>query len=401
MNGIVFRRNDKLVFAGGGFNGRCKLYELKTKLAVLNGHLQHNGCSSEMDQHSSGSFSDSILRRRTSSVSSERNSNIENFDRCNGSRSNGIGINDHDIPQIGYDIELAGEFEADKNEKLEPFLKVVRYSADQDILVTGGSDGHIRVWQLSSDDDIKCVRDIGAHSDEIDDLDIDPSGRQIASASLDGTAYVWELSSGKRLFKLELIIPSRDPIKPVKYRLRRCRYSTRRGSTTLVATLLPVVMRKPPDPCFICQWDTARMALEKRIHAGYDNLTNLTISEDGRFLGTGSLSGTVTVYNAHDFTQLYRLENSHKSFVTGVQFLKCSPTTQIMAGDNEASLVTISVDNKIIVHHVSKPGEWKIFIENNLKKFNCTPDPYAFLESSLLFVVILILVYFITDLFGL
>lgn len=361
MNGIVFGRDGRLLFAGGGFNGRCKIYELSTKLAVLNGHFQQNGSIPERDRHSSGSFGSSKLRRRTSSISSERNGTSEMSNGCS-SAVNGFSGNDHDIPQVTYDISLVDDFEADRNEKVEPFLKVVRYSPDQDVLVTGGSDGHIRVWKLVADASVECILDINAHSDEIDDLDIDPSGKQIASASLDGTAYVWDLSSGKRLFNLQFNVHSKDSKKPSKYRIRRCRYSPRRGNTILHATLLPVVMKKPPDPCYICQWNTSSMILENTTHAGYDNLTNLTISEDGRFLGVGTLLGTVTIYNTQNFKPLYRAENSHKSFVTGVQFLKCSPSTQIMAGGNEASLVTISVDNKIIVHHVPRPGKCRMFI---------------------------------------
>ena len=403
MNGIVFNRNDKLILAGGGFNGRCKLYELITKLAVLNGHTITNGISTQRDRHASGSFSNSMLRRRTSSISSDRNGTHESSNGCNGSTSTSNGSSDPEIPQITYEMSLVREFEADQNDKVEPFLKVVRYSPDFDVLVTGGSDGHIRTWDLSSDSNMKCILDISAHTDEIDDLDIDPSGKQVASASLDGCAFVWDLNNGKKLFNLEFQMVSKDPSKPIKYRLRRCRFSPRRGNNTILyATMLPVVMKKPPDPCYICRWDTTQMRLEKRIHAGYDNLTNLNVSEDGRFLGVGTLLGTVAYLQYFRLQRLYRMENSHKSFVTGIQFLKCSPVTQIMAGDNEASLVTISVDNKIIVHHIPKSGKVIIHSKIITNSHYCFPtDPFAFLESSFLFVVILILVYLVIDLFGL
>lgn len=166
------------------------------------------------------------------------------------------------------------------------------------------------------------------------------------------------MNSGAKLFNLEFVIPSKDSSQPIKYRLRRCRFSPMKGSTILYASMLPVVMKKNSDPCYICKWDTDKRTLEARVLAGYDNLTNLTVSEDGRFIGVGTLSGTVAIYNTSTFKRVYRVENSHKSIVTGVQFLKSTPATQIMAGDNEASLVTISVDNKIIVHHVPRSGKF-------------------------------------------
>lgn len=370
MNGIVFARKDKLIFAGGGFNGRCKLFELVTKIAVLKGNSIPNGYPIQRDRHASGSFSNSMLRRRTSSITSESNGTSETSNGYNGSLKNGFANNDHEIPQLTYDISLLKEYEGvvgaververGQNVKVEPFLKVVRYSPDLDVLVTGGSDGHIRVWDLSSDQTSEPILDITAYPDtEIDDLDVDPSGKQIASSSSDNTARIWEISSGRALSSLGFSIPSKDPRKRIKYRLRRCRYSSRRGNNILYTTMLPVVMNKPPDPCYICEWDTTKMTLERKIHAGYDNLTNLAISEDGRFLGVGTLEGTVTIYRISDFQRLHRVDRIHKTFVTGAQFLKSSPVTQVMAGDNEASLVTISVDNKIIVHHVPKLGESK------------------------------------------
>lgn len=91
--------------------------------------------------------------------------------------------------------------------------------------------------------------------------------------------------------------------------------------------------------------------------AGLDILTNMTISDDGRFLGVGSMTGAVSVYISFSLQKLYHVENSHRSFVTGVEFLKCCQETQRLTGDNDVSLVSISVDNKIVLHHIPKQGE--------------------------------------------
>lgn len=51
----------------------------------------------------------------------------------------------------------------------EPLQRVVRISRNGEIMVTGGTDGFIRVWQFPS---MNRVHNIKAHSKEIDDLDI-------------------------------------------------------------------------------------------------------------------------------------------------------------------------------------------------------------------------------------
>ena len=125
-------------------------------------------------------------------------------------------------------------------------------------------------------------------------------------------------------------------------------------------------------------------------------------SDDGRFLGVGTLSGAVSVYISFSLQRLYHVENAHKSFVTGVQFLKCCEETQRLTGDNDVSLVSISVDNKIVLHHIPKQGK-SVMMDLYLTVTDSlsVADTIGFLGSSMLFIFTLLIVYFLMDLFGL
>lgn len=58
----------------------------------------------------------------------------------------------------------------------DSFQKVVRVSLDRSFLVTGGCDGHLRIWKYPG---LTKLRDLAAHAKEVDDIDISPSGGKV------------------------------------------------------------------------------------------------------------------------------------------------------------------------------------------------------------------------------
>jgi prolactin regulatory element-binding protein len=67
----------------------------------------------------------------------------------------------------------------------EPLQRVVRIGRSGKLMATGGTDGHVRIWQFPS---LKKTIDISAHSKEIDDLDISPNEKLVGHYSALG---VW------------------------------------------------------------------------------------------------------------------------------------------------------------------------------------------------------------------
>lgn len=59
---------------------------------------------------------------------------------------------------------------------VEPLQRVVRIGRSGKLMATGGTDGHVRLWQFPS---LKQTFDISAHSKEIDDLDISPNEKLV------------------------------------------------------------------------------------------------------------------------------------------------------------------------------------------------------------------------------
>jgi WD40 repeat protein len=70
----------------------------------------------------------------------------------------------------------------------------VVWCPDGDQLISAGSDGLIRWWNVASGE---CMRMQAAHQGTVRRLRISPDGRWLASGGDDGAIWIWNLRSGE------------------------------------------------------------------------------------------------------------------------------------------------------------------------------------------------------------
>lgn len=265
------------------------------------------------------------------------------------SRLNGTEI------AVSYELEKLTSFVADfqSNSKTdEPFVKVIRYNPVSSVLVTGGADGHIRVWRYP---EATKLNDIFAHTDEIDDLDINEAGTLIVSVSRDGHAYVWNASDGSKSLELECQLPViKNSTKLLKYLIRACRFGHSSGSSYKLYTIHnPAVREKPPHHAFICKW-SKNFTIDSIASLGPIVASSMTISEDGNYIGIGTQDGGVDIYEASVLQRIYTAPRAHNIFVTGLEFLPVCSESKRLTGDSDCSLISISVDRRIVLHNINR-----------------------------------------------
>ena len=54
------------------------------------------------------------------------------------------------------------------------------------------------------------------------------------------------------------------------------------------------------------------------------------------------------------FQKLKRIEKAHSTFITGLEFLPTSEETDAIRGFTDASVVSISVDHQVCIHHIPR-----------------------------------------------
>jgi WD40 repeat protein len=79
-------------------------------------------------------------------------------------------------------------------------LRDVLYAPDGRRLVTGGSDGVVRLWDAASG---AALEQWPGHTDEIWVLALAPDGQRLATGSDDGTLRVWDMATGQTIHTLE------------------------------------------------------------------------------------------------------------------------------------------------------------------------------------------------------
>ena len=72
-------------------------------------------------------------------------------------------------------------------------------SRDGKTLVAAGTDGVIRVWDVTSG---RMQRTLTGHTNSIYKADFSPNEKLIASSSRDTTAIIWDFTTGRELYKL-------------------------------------------------------------------------------------------------------------------------------------------------------------------------------------------------------
>jgi len=110
-------------------------------------------------------------------------------------------------------------------------------------LVTGGSDGSVRVWSLERN---ACVHRLAAHDNSVTSLQFDET--RIVSGGSDGRVKVWDLRTGTLV--RELSSPA-EAVWRVAFEDEKAVILAMRATQTImeVSTLLPSQLRLLADHC--------------------------------------------------------------------------------------------------------------------------------------------------------
>ncbi|CAL8287360.1 unnamed protein product [Merluccius merluccius] len=261
-----------------------------------------------------------------------------------------------ETPQIS--VETFGEVQSDLNPQ-DPLQKVVRFSSDLSLIATGGTDGHIRVWEYPS---LKKKLDFKAHEGEIEDLDLSPGNEHLVSVGRDFVCSVW---SGNQL---ALGLRWQDTMPQVAdkaYRYMACRFGRvedQKDALRLYTVQIPHKRDRKPPPCYLTKWDGKSFLPMLTATCGREVISSMTVSDSGTFIGLGTVTGSVAIYIAFSLQKLYYVQESHGIVVTDVAFLPDTSKGKAIKGSNEAAMLSVAVDSRCQLHAVRNRRSFPIWL---------------------------------------
>uniref|UniRef100_A0AAX7SGU4 Prolactin regulatory element binding n=1 Tax=Astatotilapia calliptera TaxID=8154 RepID=A0AAX7SGU4_ASTCA len=251
---------------------------------------------------------------------------------------------------IHISVTASAEVQSDLNPQ-DPLQKVVRFSPDQSLLLTGGTDGHIRVWEFPS---LKKKFDFKAHEGEIEDLDISPGNKHLVTVGRDFACSVW---SGNQLSMSLKWHETMSQIDEKTYRYLACRFGKvedQKDALRLYTVQIPHKRDRKPPPCYLTKWDGRSLLAMLTAPCGTEVISSLAVSDSGTFLGLGTVTGSVAIYIAFSLQRLYYVHESHGIVVTDLAFLPHSMKGKNIKGNNETALLSVAVDSRCQLHRVAR-----------------------------------------------
>lgn len=219
------------------------------------------------------------------------------------------------------------------------------FSRDGKLLVSGGDDKSILVWDVKRD---RVVRQLSGHGGNVMGLALAPDGATLASTSYDGTTRLWDIQSGAMLRTFSSGLMS-VAFSPDGTRLAVGGGQDRiDGHVTLyrvkgtgapqvlvghVNTVWPVTFS--PDGKYAVTgsmdttakiWDLRANKLLRTLKGHTAGVTATIFSKDGSLLLTGSPDQTIKIWNWKTGALQQTLQSG-----TGVNDLKFSPDGKLLA----------------------------------------------------------------------
>lgn len=265
-----------------------------------------------------------------------------------------------DLKNETAQISVTGLAEVQSDLNLQdPLQKVVRFSPDLSLLLTGGTDGHIRVWEFPS---LKKNLDFKAHEGEVEDLDISPGNKHLVTVGRDFACSVW---SGNQLVMGLKWLETMPQIAEKSYRYMACRFGKvedQKDALRLYTVQIPHKRDRRPPPCYLTKWDGKSFLPMLTAPCGTEVISSLAVSDSGTFLGLGTVTGSVAIYIAFSLQKLYYVQESHGIVVTDLAFLPDVLKGKNIKGNNETAMLSVAVDSRCQVHAVPNRTSFPIWL---------------------------------------
>lgn len=203
------------------------------------------------------------------------------------------------------------------------------------LALTAGADGTLRIWDYQAGE---CLNVLGGHTSEVNAVDLTPDGRLGLSASNDLTIRLWDIGAGQILRTLSghshfvrgaAFVPGAPLALSAAWDKTVCLWDLPSGeclrSFTGHAEVIDALAVSPNGRLAatggldhaIFLWDLTHGALQTKLEGLTDPVRALAFSTDSRFLFSAHEDGTVVIWSLADMRQVRSIK-AHPTRTNGL-----------------------------------------------------------------------------------
>lgn len=189
----------------------------------------------------------------------------------------------------------------------------VAFSPDGLLLATACGDGTARIWDTTTGQQVRLLY---GHTSNVNAVAFSPNGRYLATASDDGTSLIWNVDSGQPAYSLSTHL---DQVNAIAFSPDGLYMATASDDGTAKV------------------WDFENGDEKLTLWGHTDDVTSIAFSPSGTRLATGSYDKKAIIWDADSGEELFTL-SGHSKGVTSVAF---SPTGGLLASCDFNGIVRI------------------------------------------------------------
>eukprot|EP00262_Sarcandra_glabra_P012780 TRINITY_DN3369_c0_g1_i1.p1 TRINITY_DN3369_c0_g1~~TRINITY_DN3369_c0_g1_i1.p1 ORF type:complete len:404 (+),score=67.89 TRINITY_DN3369_c0_g1_i1:81-1292(+) len=202
------------------------------------------------------------------------------------------------------------------------------FDTEGSLLAAGGEDGHLRVFKWPN---MEVILDQTEAHPTIKDLDFSKDGKFLVSLGSSGPCRVWDLTS----FTVVANLPRENGEV-----FRFCRFSHNSDNNQIL-----YVVAMQGEKGSIVSWDTISWKRLGSKQVVREPISAFNVSTDGKLLAFGSIEGDVSIINSTNMRVQTTVRKAHLGVVTALVFSQDSRAL-VSASFDASARVTIIEDKK-------------------------------------------------------